>query len=162
VFGVLRALSELRNERRDAALAEIFKEMDLFHRYLGSWTLSTPPDPYTPTAESGDIPAREHVNGQYKKFVLAFHGNAIWLGKKTYDLIQEFSVVGRNFLNDLRLMKSRNGVWSLPDDTDPKDRWKAQIDPKFKEVRDALLEEVEASRGLIAWVRYHVVKRKNA
>ena len=36
VFGVLRTLSERRNERRDAALAEIFKEMSLFYRYLGS------------------------------------------------------------------------------------------------------------------------------
>ena len=34
VFGAIGDY-ESRNERRDAALAEIFKEMDLFHRYLG-------------------------------------------------------------------------------------------------------------------------------
>jgi hypothetical protein len=37
-LGVLRALSESRNERRDAALADIYKELALFYRYLGSWT----------------------------------------------------------------------------------------------------------------------------
>jgi hypothetical protein len=38
-------------------------------------------------------------------------------------------------------------------------RWEDQITPKFKEVRDALREEVEASRGLISWFRYQIVKR---
>jgi hypothetical protein len=36
VFGALRTLNERRSERRDAALAEIFKEMALFYRYLVS------------------------------------------------------------------------------------------------------------------------------
>ena len=84
VFGVLRTLSESRNERRDAALAEIFKETDLFHRYLGSWADDPTPGPNAPSAasKSSGIPARKHVNDQYQKFVLAFHGNAIWLGKE--------------------------------------------------------------------------------
>jgi hypothetical protein len=47
-LGVLRALSESRNERRDAALAEIYKELSLFHRYLGSWTAHPNPDPKNP------------------------------------------------------------------------------------------------------------------
>jgi hypothetical protein len=44
VFGVLRTLGEHRNERRDAALAEIFKEMSLFYRYLVSWTEDIDPE----------------------------------------------------------------------------------------------------------------------
>jgi hypothetical protein len=159
VFGVLRTLGEHRNERRDAALAEIYKEMDLFHRYLGSWANNYDPDPNNPTGESSGIPAKDHVREQYNKFVLVFHGNAIWLGKKTYALIQEFSVASRDFLNELIYMRPREGVWRLPDGTDPKDRWEDQITPKFKEVRDALREEVEASRGLISWFRHRIVKR---
>jgi hypothetical protein len=161
VFGVLRTLSESRNERRDAALAEIFKEMDLFHRYLGSWANNYDPDPNNPTGESSGIPAKQHVREQYNKFVLVFHGNAIWLGKDAYALIQEFSVASRDFLNELIYMRPRDGVWRLPDGTDPKDRWEGQITPKFKEVRDALREEVEASRGLVAWFQYRIVNRKN-
>jgi len=159
VFGVLRTLSESRNERRDAALAEIFKEMELFHRYLGSWTDDPTPSPHEPTAESVDIPARKHVNEQYKKFVLAFHGNAIWLGEDTYNLIQEFSAESMDLLNGLNSMMS--GATHLPDGTQPKDRRKDQITPKFKEVRYALREEVEASRGLISWFQYRIVNMKN-
>jgi hypothetical protein len=61
VFGVLRTLNESRNERRDAALAEIFKEMALFYRYLVSWTDNYDPDPNNPTGESSGIPAKDHV-----------------------------------------------------------------------------------------------------
>jgi hypothetical protein len=162
VFGVLRTLSESRNERRDAALAEIFKEMDLFHRYLGSWTDDQYSDPYKPTmeSESSGIPARKHVKEQYNKFVLAFHGNAIWLGEDTYDLIQKFSAESMALLNELNHMKKASaGVWRLPDGTDPKEQRKERIYPKFIEVRDALRAEVEASRGFISQLRYEVVKR---
>ena len=161
VFGVLRTLGEHRNERRDAALSEIFKEMSLFHRYLVSWTEDTDPDPEKPTAASSDIPARKHVNDQYQKFAYTFHDvNAIWLGKKTYALIQEFSVASRDFLNELEDMKERAGAWRLPDGTDPKDRRKERITPKYLEVRDALRAEVEASRDLVAWFQYRIVNRK--
>jgi hypothetical protein len=149
VFGVLRTLSESRNERRDAALAEIFKEMDLFHRYLGSWADDPTPGPNAPSAASkaSGIPTRKHVSDQYNKFVLAFHGNAIWLGKDTYDLIQEFSAEGMDLLNGLS--STMAGATHLPDGTRSKARWKDQIDPKFKDVRDALRAEVEASRSII-------------
>jgi hypothetical protein len=162
VFGVLRTLNERRNERRDAALAEISKEMELYYRYLGSWIGDIGPDPDETSAESDSlgIPARKHVNDQYKKFLLVFHGNAIWLGKDTYDLIQEFSIASRDFLNELTHMTKRAGVWRLPDGTDPKDRRKARIIPKFEKVRDALRAEVEASRGLISQLRYQIVNRK--
>ena len=161
-FGVLRTLNERRNERRDAALAEIFKEMELFHRYLGSWADDPTPGPNEPSAASkaSGIPARKHVSDQYNKFVLAFHGNAIWLGKDTYDLIQEFSIASRDFLNELNHMTKRAGVWRLPDGMDPKEaRRKARIIPKFEKVRDALRDEVEASRDPGAWFRYHIVNR---
>jgi hypothetical protein len=161
VFGVLRTLGEHRNERRDAALAKIFKEMSLFHRYLVSWTEDIDPDPEKPTAASSDIPTRKHVNDQYQKFTYTFHDvNAIWLGKKTYALIQEFSVASRDFLNELEDMKERAGAWRLPDGTDPKDRRKERITPKYLEVRDALRAEVEASRDLVAWFQYRIVNRK--
>src|ERR671916_1003093 len=69
IGGVLRTLSESRNERRDAALAEIFKEMSLFYRYLGSWIEGSDPDPDKRSAasESSGIPAKQHVREQYEK-----------------------------------------------------------------------------------------------
>jgi hypothetical protein len=158
VFGALRTLNERRSERRDAALAEIFKEMALFYRYLVSWTDTANPAPNEPTAESSGIPARKHVNDQYKKFVLAFYGNAIWLGKDTYDLIQEFSGASRDILNELYDMRARAGVWRLPDGTGPKDRRKDQITPKYDKVQEMLRAEVEASRYIIP---YRIVIRKN-
>lgn len=151
VFGVLRTLNESRNERRDAALAEIFKEMALFYRYLGSWTNNYDPNPNNPTGESSGIPAKQHVREQYNKFILAFYGNAIWLGKDTYDLIQEFSIASRDLLNELIYMRPRDGVWRLPDGTDPKDRWKDQITPKYDKVQNKLRDEIEASRYVIPW-----------
>jgi hypothetical protein len=76
-------------------------------------------------------------------------------------LIQEFSVASRDFLNELEDMRARAGVWRLPDGTDPKDRRKEQITPKFYKVRDELRTEVEASRNLRLWFRYNIVNRKN-
>ena len=150
VFGVLRALNERRNERRDAALAEIFKEMSLFYRYLVSWTDDIDPDPSKPTAESSGIPARKHVREQYNKFTYTFHDvNAIWLGKDTHDLIQGFSVASRDFLNELEHIRPSAGGWRLRDGTDPKDRRKERITPQFYKVRDVLRDEVEASRHII-------------
>ena len=149
VLGVLRTLNERRNERRDAALAEIFKEMSLFYRYLVSWTDDANPDPNEPTAESSGIPARKHVKDQYEKFVHIFHDvNAIWLGKDTYNLIQGFSLASRDLLNDLTDMRERDGVWLLKDGTNPNDRRKEQITPQYNEVRDVLRDEVEASRNI--------------
>jgi hypothetical protein len=159
VFGVLRTLTESRNERRDVALAEIYKELSQFHRYLGSWTGGYDPDPDKPTAESSGMPARQHVNDQYKKFVHSFHDvNAIWLGEDTYDLIQGFSLASGDLLNDLTNMRKRAGVWLLPDGTNPDDRRKELITPKYNEIRDVLRSEVEASRYIIP---YRIVRRKN-
>jgi hypothetical protein len=47
----------------------------------------------------------------------------------------------------------------LLDGTNPKDRRKEQLTPKFYKVRDALRAEVEASRGIVSWFRYHIVNR---
>jgi hypothetical protein len=159
VFGVLRTLSESRNERRDNAIADIYKELSLFHRYLASWTGDYDPDPKEPTAASEGVPAREHVKGQYEKFVHTFHDvNAIWVGKDTYDLIQGFSAASRDLLNDLTDMTKRGGVWLLPDGTNPNDRRKERITPQYYQIRDALRAEVEASRYIIP---YRIVIRKN-
>jgi hypothetical protein len=98
---VLRALSESRNERRDAALADIYKELALFYRYLGSWT-GDDSDPKKPAAASKGVPAREHVKGQFERFTHTFYDvNAIWVGKGTYELIHEFALASRDLLNDL-------------------------------------------------------------
>jgi len=159
VFGVLRTLSERRNERRDVALAEIFKEMSLFYRYLGSWIEADNPDPDKLSVASGDIPVKDHVNDQYQKFTFTFYDvNAIWLGKDTYDLIQEFSGASRDFLNELESMRESAGAWRLPDGTNPKDRRQERITPKFYKVRDALRDEVEASRYIIP---YRIVIRRD-
>jgi hypothetical protein len=162
VGGYLVGVAQSRNERRDAALAEIFKEMSLFYRYLGSWIEDIDPDPEKPTSASSDIPARKHVNDQYQKFTYTFYDvNAIWLGEDTYALIQEFSVASRDFLSELEDMREGAGVWRLPDGTNPKDRRKEQITPKFYKVRDELRAEVETSRNLRLWFRYNIVNRKN-
>jgi hypothetical protein len=162
VGGYLVGVAQSRNERRDNALAEIFKEMSLFYRYLGSWIEADNPDPDKPIAASGDIRVKDHVNDQYQKFTYTFYDvNAIWLGKDTYDLIQEFSGASKDFLNELESMKESAGAWRLPDDTDPKDRRKEQITPKFYKVRDELRAEVEASRNLRLWFRYNIVNSKN-
>ena len=154
VLGVLRTL----NERRNVALAEIFKEMSLIYRYLGSWIEADNPDPDKPSVASGDIPVKVHVNDQYQKFTYTFYDvNAIWLGKDTYDLIQEFSGASRDFLNELESMRESAGAWRLPDGTNQKDRRKERITPKFYKVRDALRDEVEASRYIIP---YRIVIRR--
>jgi hypothetical protein len=154
VFGVLRTLNERRNERRDAALAEIFKEMSLFYRYLVSWTDDPNPDPNEPSALSSGIPVRTHVNEQYQKFTRTFFDNAIWLGQDTYDLIQAFVEASRVFLNELNSIRADG---RLLDGTNPKDRRKEQLTPEFYKVRDALQAEVEASRGIGSWFRYRIV-----
>ena len=65
------------------------------------------------------------MNDQYQKFTYTFYDvNAIWLGKDTYDLIQEFSGASRDFLNELESMRESAGAWRLPDGTNPKDRRK--------------------------------------
>ena len=148
VVGVLQTLSEYRNERRDVALAEIYKEMSLFHRYLGSWTADYNPDPDEPTAESSGVPARKHVHEQYQKFVYTFHDvNAIWLGEDTYELIQGFSLASKDFLNELNDMTERAGIWRLPDGTNPNDARKERITKQYNEIRDVLRAEI--SRYLV-------------
>jgi hypothetical protein len=72
VCGVLRTL----NERRDAALAEIFKEMSLFYRSIVSGTDDPNADPNKPTPESSGIPVKTHVNDQFGKFARTFFDNA--------------------------------------------------------------------------------------
>jgi hypothetical protein len=154
VGGYLFGVAQSRNERRDAALAEIFKEMSLFYRYLGSWIEGSDPDPDKRSAasKSSGIPAKQHVREQYEKFTHTFYDvNAIWLGKETYDLIHEFSGASRDFLNELEHMNKRAGVWLLPDGTNPKDRRKERINPKYFKVRDVLRAEVEASRYIIPY-----------
>jgi hypothetical protein len=126
--------------------------MSLFYRYLVSWIADANPDPNEPTETSSGIPAREHVNEQYQKFTHTFYDvNAIWLGKDTYDLIQGFSLASRDLLNELASMRASAGIWRLPDGTNPDDRRKERIAPKYTEIRDVLRAEVEASRGLIPY-----------
>ena len=159
-FGVLRTLSERRNERRDEAIAEIYKELSLFYRYLVSWTADYDPDPEKPTAASAGVPAREHVKDQYEKFVYTFHDvNSIWLGKRTYNLIQGFSAASRDLLNDLTDMTKRDGAWLLPYGTNPDDSRKERVTPQYNQVRDVLRTEMEASRAIIP---YRIVVRKNS
>jgi hypothetical protein len=73
-------------------------------------------------------------------------------------LIQEFSGASRDFLNELESMRESAGAWRLPDGTNPKDRRKERITPKFYKVRDALRDEVEASRYIIP---YRIVIRRD-
>jgi hypothetical protein len=162
VGGYLVGMAQSRNERRDNALADIYKELALFHRYLASWTANYDPDPKETSMASGDIPARKHVKDQYEKLTYTFHDvNAIWVGKDTYDMIQGFSSASRDLLNDLTDMQ-RDGAWLLPDGTNPNAQREEQITKRYYKVRDALRTEVEASRDPVTWVRYHIVKRKNA
>jgi hypothetical protein len=157
VGGYLVGVAQSRNERRDNALAEIYKEMTLFYGNLISWTDDPiPPYPDQPSRASSGVAVKDHVGDQYTKFTRTFYSNAIWLGKDTYDLIEEFVQASRVFLNELNLMRGRVG--RLPDGTKTKDWREQRITPKFREVRDALQGEVEASRYIIP---YRIVNRKN-
>ena len=148
IGGVLQTLSEHRNERRDAALAEIYKEMARFHRYLGSWTANYTLDPNEPTGESSGVPARKHVRDQYRKFVYTFHDvYAIWLGEDTYNLILKFSTASGDFLNELDHMTVSAGRWTLPDGTNPNDARKERITKQYDKVRLELRAEI--SRYLV-------------
>jgi hypothetical protein len=69
-------------------------------------------------------------------------------------LIQGFSRASRDFLNELESMRKINGVWRLPDGTNPKDRRQERITPKFYEVRDELRAEVEASLDILPFRRF--------
>jgi hypothetical protein len=150
VGGYLVGVAQSRNERRDNALADIYKEMTLFYGRLISWTDDAiPPFPDQPSRMSSGVPVKDHVGEQFTKFTQTFYSNAIWLGKDTYDLIEEFVQASRVFLNELNLMRDRVG--RLPDGTNPKDWREQRITPKFREVRDALQDEVEASRYIIPY-----------
>jgi hypothetical protein len=153
VFGVLRTLNERRNERRDAALEEIFKEMSLFYRGIVGWSHSPTPGSFSP--EWG-IAWKEYVNKQYPQFLRAFYSNAIWLGKDTYDLLEEFVQACRNVLNEFNSGMRADG--RLADGTDPRDRWEEQIKPQFYAVQEKLVDEFETSRFIIP---YRIVIREN-
>jgi hypothetical protein len=148
VLGVLRTLNERRNERRDDALAEIFKEMSLFYRGIVAWSHSPTPDSIS---AEWDIPLHEYVNKQYQKFVRTFYSNAIWLGKDTYNLLETFVQACRNVLNEFNSDMRADG--RLADGTDPRDRWEEQIKPQFYAVQNKLRAEVEASRSIIPYRR---------
>jgi len=145
MFGVLRTLNERRNERRDAALAEIYKEMVLCYRSLVAWTDDPHPNPDKPNPES-DTTVRRYANQQFPKFVRTFYSNAIWLGKGTYDLIEEFVVASRKALNELNDMRADG---SLPSGTNPKRLREERLSPPFYKVQRALRDEVEASRDIL-------------
>jgi hypothetical protein len=73
-------------------------------------------------------------------------------------LIQGFSLASQSFLNELNNIRERDGVWRLPDSTEPNDRRREQITPQYYKIREALRAEVEASRDLVAWFRYQIDK----
>jgi hypothetical protein len=157
VGGYLVGVAQSRNERRDNALAEIYKEMTLFYGRLISWTDDPlPPDPDQPSRMSLDVPVKDHVGEQFTKFTQTFYINAIWLGKDTSDLIEEFVQASRVFLNELNLMRGRVG--RLPDGTKTKDWREQRITLQYNKVRNALEDEVETSRYIIP---YRIVIRRN-
>lgn len=136
--------SSSRNERRDAALAEIYKEMTLFYRGVVAWTSQegVSRGPITEPETSWD----DYCKGQYEVFLRAFYGNAIWLGRSTERMIQEFADAGRDLLNGIdqygRHMPDGKSVWD----------WRArELRPKLDMVEDALRAEVEMSRSVIPW-----------
>lgn len=146
VFGV----SQSRNERRDNALAEIFKEMMLFYRGVVAWT--APNQTTGPITEPGTT-WRDHCRRQYEVFISAYQGNAIWLGKDTQEMIQEVAQAGMDFLNGVdthgRGMSDGTRAWD----------WRANnLMPKLDKVQDALRSEVEASRYIIP---YRIVIKKS-
>jgi hypothetical protein len=59
--------------------------------------------------------------------------------------------VSRDLLNELNHMRADR---RLPDGTDPKDRRKDQITPKYNKVQNKLRDEVESSRYVIPFRRF--------
>jgi hypothetical protein len=153
VFGVLRTLNERRNERRDDAIAEIYRLESLFYHSVVSWTAN--PTSAPPTASNWEL----HCRNLYREFTDAYHANSIWLGSDTYELIKEFGHAGKDILNEFRHM-DRNG--QLPSGKSAWDRRAEVLMPKHDKVEDALRTEMEWSRSLTrALIPTRLVNRRN-
>jgi hypothetical protein len=146
VGGYLVGVAQSRNERRDNALAEIFKEMSLFYRGLVAWTDDPDPNP-NKSSLVPDVSVREYANSRYQESTQTFYGNAIWLGKDTQDLIENFVQASRIGLNELNPMRADG---SLPSGKNAK-AVREELSPKFYEVQKKLRDEVDASRRIIPY-----------
>ena len=140
VFGVLRTLNERRNERRDEAIAEIYRLESQFYRGVVSWTA----DPVSPPPAGGNW--EDYCRNLFREFTDVYHANSIWLGKDTYELIMEFGQAGMAILNEFRHMTSagylRDGAGRGTYATRCSGR-------RHDKVEDALRTEMEWSRSLI-------------
>ena len=148
-FGVVRS----RNERRDAAIAEIFKEMMLFYRGIQGWI----DDPKGGPLVECDTSWEDHCWKRYAVFLDALHGYEIWLDEATYKLMQDFAHAGREVLNRFSLPRAVNEP-----DADRMAEWdRLRMDllaRRLNEATDAMKAEFDDSRYIIP---YRIVFKKD-
>ncbi len=144
--GYYLGIGKSRNERRDEAIAEIFKEMSLFYRGMIHWT-NYPTSTSWPIT-SPDTTWEQHCRKRFEIFSDTFYGNGIWLGESTYERIQGFAQSALDFLNELNQM---NGEGKLLDGTHPWDRREQTLSDDLYEIENTLRDEMEKSRYIIPY-----------
>jgi hypothetical protein len=142
-LGVVRS----RNERRDNAIADIYKALMRFYRSLISWSEYPTGGPRQPP---GAAPTTwlDHCMGLLDEFAEAHYGNSIWIGRATDELITDFAVKGWKVLTRFAHMDDRG---RLPDGTNAKEHMHAELTPLRNEIADRLRDEMESSLYLIPY-----------
>jgi len=134
-FGIVHS----RNERRDGAIAEIFKEMMLFYRGIQGW-IDDPRPNGSPNVEP-DTTWEEYCWKRYDVFLDSLHGHEIWLDVETYKLLQEFAYAGLEVMSKFSLPRAVNETH-----TERRAEWdplrRDVLAPKLNKASDALHLEV--------------------
>jgi len=143
-FGVVRS----RNERRDGAIAEIYKEMMLFYRGILGW-IDDPRPNGSPDVEP-DTPWKDYCWKRFEMFMDVFEGYEIWLDEETHKLIQEFELAGLEAMNKFSLPRAVNETHAeRRAEWDPLRR--DVLAPKLNKASDALRAEMQAAPTTFLW-----------
>lgn len=161
-FGVLRS----RNERRDAAISEIFKEMMLFYRVILGWIGDR--DPKGSPKVEPDLTWEEYSWKRYEIFIDAFQGNEIWLDGTTYKMIQEFAHAGWEIMATFSVQRAVNEPYE-----ERRAAWdqlrKELLADKLNDASDALKDKMQVTpttfvrrfRRLILRIMDRIEKKPN-
>jgi hypothetical protein len=148
-LGVVRG----RNERRDAAIAEVFKEMMLFYRGILGWI--DDPRPNGSPLVDPDITWKEYCWKRFDIFMDAFEGYEIWLGGNTHALIREFEHAGLEIMKEFSLPRAVNEPYEAR-----RDEWDQLrndlLARKLNKASDALRDEMQPTPTTFFW---HLILR---
>jgi len=146
-LGVVRS----RNERREEAIAAIFKEMIVFYRGIVGW-IQTPNPNGSPDVEP-DTTLADYCWKRLRTFMDVFVGYEIWLDEDTHKLIHEFEHAGLEVMKKFRLPRAeRRAAW---------DRLRRDVlAPIVNKASDALRAEMQAIPT--AFLRQLILRRGGA